>query len=147
MSDDTPLAVRIAVRRLGKILPSLPPSEPLGTSQMISLYLWLIDSESLSTDPLVEALVDLVLGCLEAQRIDAQRLYRLHVLCRQAAGSLRQPLIAARKQVRRADFPAPDHRQSNRGSQKVPAEFAPRYRIKKTDPVYPGKSKGAKTET
>lgn len=79
--------IRHAARKLLETIDVVEPGQPLTTSQIISLYFWLIDHESIKQVRPIRSLIDALMPCLENQVIDKQRLVMLQQTCQKIIGS------------------------------------------------------------
>jgi len=79
--------IRYAAKKLLETIEMVDPDQPLNTSQIISLYFWLIDHESIKQVKPVRSLIEILMPCLENQIIDRQRFWQLQKTCQKIIGS------------------------------------------------------------
>jgi len=79
--------IRHAAATLRETTDIVEPGRPLSTSQIISLYFWLIDHENIKHVRPIRSLIDILMPCLENQVIDKQRYIELQTICQKILGS------------------------------------------------------------
>lgn len=79
--------IRCAAAKLLETIDIVEPGQPLTTSQIISLYFWLIDHENIKHVKPIRSMIHVLLPCLEDQVIDKQRFIELQKVCQKIIGS------------------------------------------------------------
>mgnify|MGYP006293433245 CR=1 FL=1 len=79
--------IRYAASKLLETIDVVEPNQPLSTSQIISLYFWLIDHENIKRVKPIRSLIEVLMPCLEDQVIDKQRMLELQTTCQKIIGS------------------------------------------------------------